>query len=421
MRPPAWSESDRYVPPGTTAIPAPRGVAQAADTATAEAMAHRHIRQSLRLLKGTFEGGDRLTAPLAAFARKGRRVRGPEALLREMRRPMVLLGEPGSGKTLTLWEIGRAVARRARGSRRPELPIYVPLRSFRANRLDVAPEDVWDLVVRAVPADFPEVRAALPRLNDQGQLTILLDGLNEMPRWPDDAEVYRARVDALGVFPGRRAPRSRIIISCRTNDFSYRLQHQVVALLPFDFDQVREYIRRNIGEVVVAGETARDPGGVAMRLLRPGALGEAATNPLILSLCGLYLSQEHTWPSSRQEVFRFYLEWNARRAVAEGSGPRDDVAAMARPLLNAWRRFAFALSGESRRLFKEGDEIAGTDPEAVRLGLARGVLVRDQAAGPRAIMFAHHRLQEFLAAWRIAEDPAVAGGLPWPSLIPIPR
>jgi hypothetical protein len=417
MRPPAWSAADRYVTPGTTAIPAPAGVAQAADSTTAEAMAHDYIRRSLKVLKETFDGGDSLTAPLAAFARKGRRVRSPEALLREKKDPMVLLGEPGSGKTLTLWEIGHAVARRARGSRRPEVPIYVPLRSFEANRRDVEPEDVWDLVVRAIPPDFSEIRKGLSQLNNEGRLTILFDGLNEMPRWPDDAEVYRAKVDALGAFPARRAPRSRVIISCRTNDFSYRLRHRVVALLPFDFDQVREYIRRNIGELVVEGEETRDPGGVAMRLLQPGALGEAATNPLILSLCRLYLDQNHAWPSSRQEVFRFYVEWNARRAIADGRDPRGDVAA----LVAAWRRFAFALSYESRRSFNEDDPIARSDPEAARVGLERGLLVRDQAAGPQVLMFAHHRLQEFLAAWRIAEDPELREGLPWPLLLPIPR
>ena len=84
---------------------------------------------------------------------------------------MVLLGEPGSGKTTTLWDLAYHHACDAQRSSHAPLPIFVPLGGYTGS------EPALEYVKAHAGALAPQLTTLL----QDGRAMLLLDALNEMP------------------------------------------------------------------------------------------------------------------------------------------------------------------------------------------------------------------------------------------------
>lgn len=119
---------------------------------------------------------------------------------------LLVLGEPGYGKSTFLRALGLEALKGAEGNyRRQCFPILVPLRNCRAETLDLYEEIKKSLQL----CQFPEVDHILTVLLEQGRLLILLDGLDEVVPQRRDAvqQEIQTFVDLY--------PKNRFIISCR--------------------------------------------------------------------------------------------------------------------------------------------------------------------------------------------------------------
>jgi hypothetical protein len=147
-------------------------------------------------------------------------------------RRIVLLGDPGSGKTTTLRYLAHAYALAAREDGRAPLPVYVPLGGY----ADDEPFETY--VTRHLGALASDLDLDL----DGGRLVLLLDGLNEMPSGGglDRVENVRALL--------ARYPEARAVVTCRALDYVVRLDAlQAVEVSPLDVVRIRTILHRYLG------------------------------------------------------------------------------------------------------------------------------------------------------------------------------
>lgn len=105
-----------------------------------------------------------------AFDKRGEDIPDARTPLRDLQR-VVLLGEPGSGKTTTLLQLAVDLAREAQNDS-DNLPVFVPLRQF----------DGTSSFENFVKAQMHTLQSQYETLLQSGKLIFLLDALNEMPR-----------------------------------------------------------------------------------------------------------------------------------------------------------------------------------------------------------------------------------------------
>lgn len=408
----------QYVPLGAAEAPgAPPRQSEYAPQLTRTEML-QSIRRTVRLLSGVFEGGDQATARLASVNSFSRIVRDVARLLRSEQRPFILLGDPGSGKSVTLRQVGLQITREGLRRAWPEVVIYVPLGSYHAARGDT-PGEVWTLVMQRVPPEHSQLLDLLPTLAREGRLVILFDGMDEMER-----RLYGARVERLSEFASQNYRTVKTLFACRTNDFNPQFIHRQLVILGFDKEQVKEYLLHNFRPWprLIDGQSF-GAGQLAGHLLSTNELSETARNPFNLYLLGVFIQSRRALPKTRQELYDNFLQ-------AVFARPRD---AAGQPLtgldppahFDAWARLAYRITvlhaGTSVALGQLGPEWSGGwEASVIKHALRCGLLVLDES-DEQAIRFSHHRLQEYLTAKFLSSYGDERADVDWNSLIDTPR
>jgi len=166
-------------------------------------------------------------------------------------RRIVLLGDPGSGKTTTLWRLAYDYATAAREDGRAPLPVLISLGGY----TDDGPFDAY------LAGHLGPLAAYLDTYRASGRLILLLDGLNEMPQAGYAERVGRIR-DALD-----RCPDDAAVVTCRALDYVVRLEglHKV-EVSPLDEARIRTFLHNYLGQaagermfwLLCGGERVRD-------------------------------------------------------------------------------------------------------------------------------------------------------------------
>ncbi len=374
---------------------------------------------------------------------------------------LVLLGEPGGGKSTFVNFVGLCLAQ-ARvgqagwlaqlGSEWPHgalLPIRIVLREFAAwlaqqpqlrDRNSPAPWHTWlaeqygATVANALRAEIADGRAVL-----------LLDGLDEVPSGAEGQPL--AQVMRLIPLLAKTAASSRILLTCRVLDYQQPRRQlaswHTETLIPFSDELRHEFIGR---WYAVLARLDRPLNGDADELCerlraevrqRP-ELRRLAGNPLLLTMMTLLNAYEGRLPEERVRLYEkciefLLLRWRAERGETPLRERLDLPQWSDSDLARLLDRLGFA--AHSRGV--SGDGETGTDlPETVLIDTARaffaaydptrayaraeafchyisqfsnGVL---QKFGPDTYRFPHRTFQEYLAARRLVSDDG------WPDAEP---
>ncbi|MET9270161.1 NACHT domain-containing protein [Kribbella sp. NPDC003557] len=199
----------------------------------------------------------------------------------ELQDSMLILGAPGAGKTTLLLNLARNLAEQAQADKERALPVVVDLAGWSAQTSYQKDDDPDD---SPLVAGF--VRWLLYELDDRygippavgrtwlgdGQLTLLLDGLDEI------AEPHRAKLAPVleGLRHNYRI--GQLAVTCRTNDYE-RLPQK---LRLFGAVHIRPLTREQVLDYFAAVGPALD--GARAAIEQDDALWELVNSPLMLNV-----------------------------------------------------------------------------------------------------------------------------------------
>ena len=212
-------------------------------------------------------------------------------------RSLLILGEPGSGKTTTLLEVARDLLATAEIDTDQPLPVIFNLSSWQG-KMAIAP---W--LVAELNRQYQVSREIGRTWVEAGKLLLLLDGLDEVR-----ANLRENCIVALNRF-SQSYGTTEIVVCSRIRDYQVlqsRLTLQAaVCLQPLTVRQIQEYLANAGAELA----------GVRRLLQEEVALQELAKSPLILSIMTLAyrgmspdsLPKIPTLEAQRRHLFDTYI------------------------------------------------------------------------------------------------------------------
>ncbi|MDY7019860.1 MAG: protein kinase [Cyanobacteriota bacterium] len=214
-------------------------------------------------------------------------------------RSLLILGEPGSGKTTTLLQLTRDLLQQA------EIDIYTPIPVvFNLSSWMNEKESIHHWLVSELNTKYQVSKAIAQSWSEKGELTLLLDGLDE---------VHQKRrstcVTAINQFYQEHGT-TEIVVCSRIQDYqdlSTRLNLQAaICLQPLTLDQIHQYFQEAGAELSV----------IRTALIEDKTLQELAKSPLMLSIMTLAyqgisassLPHFKTIEQRRKHLFETYVQ-----------------------------------------------------------------------------------------------------------------
>ncbi|MFI6505215.1 NACHT domain-containing protein [Nonomuraea typhae] len=229
----------------------------------------------------------------------------PEEALARFRR-IVVLGDPGAGKTTMLRYLGFKAARDG------ILPVFVELRRL-------AEGSVLDYVGARWAERYGEPDAAelVEHALTSGAAVLLIDGLDEVQGGESSDETDAAyqrvirEIDRLAA----RYPAAAIAVTCRRAGWRGQLPaFRTLEVLDFDDAQINQFV----GNWFDADPAKRDKLKAALR--RSSRIQTLSANPLLLSLIAIVFESDLELPERRSKLYSRTIEvllseWDSRRDI----------------------------------------------------------------------------------------------------------
>lgn len=231
-------------------------------------------------------------------------------------RTLLILGEPGAGKTITLLKLAQNLIARAEGALSRLIPVVFNLSSWGSKRQTIADwliQELWNKyqVPKEIGKDWVKNQ----------KLLLLLDGLDEVK-----ADRREACVEAINQFMQEHG-QTEMVVCSRIADYevlSNRLQLRgAIYIRSLTPEQVNQYLD-NAGEQL---------GAVKTLLTEDTALQELAKSPLTLSILTLAyqgkkveeLPQTGSVEERREHLFNAYIERMFQRKGVNQQYPKDQA------------------------------------------------------------------------------------------------
>ncbi|UCC50901.1 MAG: HEAT repeat domain-containing protein, partial [Anaerolineaceae bacterium] len=321
---------------------------------------------------------------------------------------LVILGEPGSGKSTSLQYIALYFANQGEPGRvsldlsEQRLPLFVSIRTHVETLKQNGVEEALAAELKLL-SDFSETEAldSIRRWRRDGSLVVLWDGLDEVQR-EDRVQVARA----LRLFNQKKGgDKCRVIVTSRLAGYQHDLgsPFQEYLLKPFEsaadvIPYVASWLDALQSDAIL--ETAEQ---LVLNMTKQRGLKNVLDNPLFLQLAVETYVKTGEIVDSRFGLYRIYTEkvakQNARRRGADPTLLKLSIEALQ---LIAWAMHSESqnsLSGLKRILEHEGFQQARALLDMLREQM--GLLVYDNTALDPHVYFAHLTFQEFFVARRL--------------------
>ena len=333
----------------------------------------------------------------------------PEPLEQALQRAqkLVLLGEPGMGKTTCLQHLAWQEAQRALHSDPIAcIPIYVELKTYRGGELEALLAQRMDVLLRPSGRALPPHTAGGAGLlrswlrQPDVHFLLLLDGLNEVP--PEFHVEIRQQLEALFHYP------QRILLSCRERDYDDSLRDRAAAFLlqGLQEEEIESYLQSVLGEEKGAELFWRE-------IRWEEKMRSLAANPLMLFLIGAVAraDPEARLPANRGQLFQRFVARMPSLRAREGQLQRvlPDVVEGALARLGWEMQERGRLQANLREARTWQLPTLGYRLEEVLMQAKDWRFLRSDGQRGEPVEFLHPLFQEYFAACYLSGQP---GGTP---------
>lgn len=346
---------------------------------------------------------------------------------------VVVLGQPGAGKTTTVQKIcadffakdklllnyNFPIVVRLREAKRSEHlgPVFLALATTLGLEITI-PDAQSDGLPSELMSD--SIESAVCRMLDGLRVAVILDGFDEIP---DPADKSAALQDVRRL--SRELTHSRLILTSRSGDFPYHIEGAcTLEISPLSTEQIEGFSRRWLRDSANAGEFVRQ--------VLSSPFADTAMRPLTLAhLCAIY-ERVGSVPDKPKTVYRKVIgllleDWDAQRSVRratayskfEADRKFELLCHLAYVLTCEYRASVFSadalttayqqICGKYRLPLNQAEEVARELESHTGLFLESGF---------QSYEFAHKSLQEYLAAEYMVRLPSLSAAEAYLSLIP---
>jgi formylglycine-generating enzyme required for sulfatase activity len=339
---------------------------------------------------------------------------------------IILLGDPGSGKTTALEHLAYELA-----DEPDKLPVLLRLSEFESGMtVDEFIAQSWGGSEQAGHWGAVELVANLEGYLEAGKLFFFFDALNEMPR-----EGYKERAQALRQFIDHWSPQgNRFLVTCRVLDYGEELAGlQRVEVQPFEDAQIKEFLQRELPEdwqrlwqaLTKTDRPIQNPKSKIQNLI------ELARNPYMLTMIVDIFIEDGELGQNRAELLsrfsQILMEWARQKCAAsewlEAEVQQEVLSIMAFEMQRRAGAGTVVETGLLKTVMPEtvqthpGWPARPAPPERV-LRLAASANIIELPVDRSSVRFYHQLLQEYFSAWQmLRQNPAsLAEYWRWPWL-----
>jgi hypothetical protein len=335
-------------------------------------------------------------------------------LLANQEQYLMVLGDPGIGKSTFLRKVGLEALKGKQGSyQHPLTPVLLELKNFKENEINIQVLIEEEFKI----CGFPNVEKNITNKLEKGELLILLDGLDEVPT----ANVYNV-IEKIQDFVDRHH-KNRFILSCRTAARTHLQRFTDIEIVEFDDQQIQSFIEHWFSsELDRKNETAKNCWELLQKEEYKSAK-ELAHTPLLLTFLCLVYDENQSFPTNRsrlyQDALRILLEkWSAEKRLPNRGLVYENLSIEQEEILLsevAYQNFvADKLFLEKREIVKQiKDHLKQNlnapqhlDGEKVlkTIEIEQGILVERARS---VYSFSHLTLQEYLTAQYIYDNDLI--------------
>jgi formylglycine-generating enzyme required for sulfatase activity len=306
---------------------------------------------------------------------------------------LALLGEPGAGKSTLLRQLARQAVRERKEDPSKPLPLFVSLSEHKNGSPLVFLRRLWKQKLGYDGFDNALVNEGV---------WLFLDGLNEMP-----SADYHSRVGQWRDFMRALPEGNRAVVACRIADYGKGLDLPRLTIHPMDEERIRRFLEKRAPERAEAlWEALKKDRGEGY-----GRMYELAQIPFWLVMISS-LSGKDGLPSNRahlldQSIDR-WLDYERNVRIGGLKINDDQCDAFKKAMIHlAWtglsrsQNYTFEMD-EARKLLGAKQTLLNADI-AVQLAKDCNLLVVEPPDKPAKARFHHQLLQEYFAAYELAQ------------------